>query len=561
MKYVHGLLCFLCSCTLLLSASTESLGQNNLATYDAIKFACAADSQHIGFAKEKDEEAHKLTNAMNGLFLSEGMTKESFTFEQMLTYLDKGYAINKEKKLGLKGPKVTSFIALGAGADYKALNSICQAILITKSQEKINGYAETFEFPPYSANLTAAKGAKVSSEIKQHVSRWTTQYPIYFTTYVNKTGYYAVEIEYSKNKEKTSNAPLKVYAATGLDKESLAKASQISEVIPSTADKSWTTFKSHEFGLLYLEAGKKYYLMLADAKMNSENKKEVMALHKLKLKGAIGKLLPKPYDDSFDALSHACRIDGYDFTAYLDEYSKEEQAERLQSFAGRFSGLFIKAGVTNKNITREQMLSYKDKGFKKYLAENKVGYGDGLNVYEYIAMGAGFNLKKLEKICAVLNSARRENYRDGYSITLRFPAATAHLDFTKGARYAHEGRDPAHVSNWMSNYPVIFKTYIDETGEYEVEINYSKSQKSTSNSPLFVYAIKGDRNSPKSGDVFVKAKIPATANNWSTYKKLNLGKLRLQAGNFYTFYLADDEINKKRKKNVMALHEMTMRLK
>ncbi len=563
MKYIffNGLLCFFSSCALLLSAPTETLGQSNLATYDAIKHACATDSQSIGLAKEKDKEARKLTDAMNGLFLSAGITKESFTFEQMLTYLDKGYAINKEKKLGLKGPKVISFIAAGADGDYKALDSICPPILLTSLKKNSESYPEVIEFPPRSANLTTAKDATVSTITKEHVSKWRAQYPIHFVAYVNKTGDYEVEIEYSKNKAHTSSAPLKIYATTGLDKKSLEKASQLSEKVASTADKSWKTFRTSSLGLLRLEAGKKYYLLLTDTETSSKNKKEVMALHKLKLKGPLRELDTKPYNDSHRALSHACIMDSHDLSTFLHELSKEEQAKRLAAYAGHLSGLFIKAGVTNKNITSKQMLSYYDKGTEKFFKEKKVEYGDGLFVYGYVALAAGFNLEKLEKMCERLTGGRRYDHLEGYSIRIEFPAQHAHLQFTKGAVVRSVDGSPEHVSHWMSGSPVIFKTYIDRTGDYEVEIAYSKSEKGTSTSPLRVYAIKGDRNSPKSGDAVIKAKVPATAKNWKTYKKRTLGKLRLEAGNFYTFYLADDEIKKKKKKNVMALQEMVVRLK
>ncbi len=555
---------FLCSFALFLHAVPYALGKSHFITYDAISSACGADIQRAYFAKEDKKESDKLANDINLLFLTAGVIKEAFSSEQIHTYLSAGHKINKEKNQGLNDSHIAPFIALGANVNYKPVDALCKQLSRIKFHKNKDGYAEVFEIPAQNAVLNRAKDARIDLSTKEHVSRWKAQYPIHFEIYVNETGLYELEIEYNKNKEKTSNAPLRVYAATGLDKASLANASQISDEIPSTADNSWDIYRNRTVGLLRFEAGKKYYLVFADTNMDSKKNqtKEVISLHKLWLKGAIKDTKAQEFDLSYDGLSGACIIDYHDLTTFVQELSKEKQVVRLAQRAGQLSGLYRTAGVTKKSINSQQMLDYNAKGFKIYSTGKDLDYGDGLMVHEYVALALGFDLKKIEETCNKLRSVRRYNHSEGYNIYMLFRAQSAYIKLTKGAKIKQEiNKEPTHVSNWMSGYPVIFKAYIDKTGEYEVEIKYSKSQQYTSTSPLRVYAVKGDRNSPNSNDVYLTAKIPHTAQDWKTYKKLTLGKLHLEANNFYTFYLADEEIKTKKDKNVMALQEMVVRLK
>ncbi len=277
---------FLCVCVLLVNGNAHAAPKSNPMTYTELYWACIKDGYSIYLAEENGKkDTDSLAATMSTLLIAAGVTNKSFTYEQMRAYLKKGHKIDRDKNLELDTEMLYPYLALGANLNYKAVDYFCEETIPSISKKNdIKGYDDVFEFSAFAAVLTAAKGARIAKGKKNHVSRWMSQYPIHFVAFVDKSGTYEVEIVYSKNKARTVKPWVQVYASEGLDKKSLAKAQQFTATIYSTAKNNWKNYHARTLGKFKLEAGKKYYIVFAATEKNRNKKKEIMALHMLRLK-------------------------------------------------------------------------------------------------------------------------------------------------------------------------------------------------------------------------------------------------------------------------------------
>ncbi len=289
-RVFYSLINFFCVCSVMLHLGTETFAKSNPPTHRTIHYACISDAYSIDIAlQEKDtseERLNELFYNLNALFLAAGVIKKPFSPVQLHAFYHRGLGSSVDLDTEVLYP----YIALGADFNADPIDELCNNIRSTtikrfhqgyENDVNVKGYDTVIEFPSYTALLKNTKGARIYENTKEHVSQWFSGYPVVFMVFVNESGTYEVEIEYSKHSSQTSKSPVNVYLAdtVSVDKKHV----QFSAKVPGTA-KHWETYKKLTLGKLHLEAGKKYYIMLADAEIQKNKKKNVMALHMLRLK-------------------------------------------------------------------------------------------------------------------------------------------------------------------------------------------------------------------------------------------------------------------------------------
>ncbi len=253
--------------------------------------------------------------------------------------------------------------------------------------------------------------------------------------------------------------------------------------------------------------------------------------------------IPKSNALSASDLYNLCIADGFT----LDT---AEENGRLDEFFRDMNNMFLYTHATNKKYSTKQMKAFLDKGME--MADD---YED---LYVYIALGGGFDLKYTDTIRYMLS--RLYETRNDYAKNIIISPYDVDLTYSKEAKI-EENFDPVNIGFWRTNTPIIFPFYVDETGNYKISINYSKRDVNGSRAPVQMYVFNAmpknfSAKTLDSRDYF-PFDLPNTG-TWSNYVEKEVGNISLKKNNTYFMVLRDHDTDPKR--CTMNLRNITLRI-
>ncbi len=238
--------------------------------------------------------------------------------------------------------------------------------------------------------------------------------------------------------------------------------------------------------------------------------------------------IPKSSAFSAKDLSAVCGADGF-------TQMRAEETGRLDEFYENINKLLLYTDATDKKYSAKEIKKLLDKGWEE---------ADDERLFVSVALGAGIDITNIERVCYMLD---RQNDLDDYAKNIVLGPYDADLTYSKKA-LVEEKFDPVNIGFWHSNTSVIFPLYIDETGEYEISVNYSKRDKNGSREPLELY-ILGEIPKNFSDDMLLNSNnftfysdfyIPLpTTGTWSNYVNEILTYIDLKKDNTYYLVLRD----------------------
>ncbi len=263
----------------------------------------------------------------------------------------------------------------------------------------------------------------------------------------------------------------------------------------------------------------------------------------------------KSYAITFSNIYSACWKDNFDYGYGC--LSPDQSVENCDNVFNSMSPLFMSFDLIQKPFSPKQARKDYEKGLKLMQAK-KYGSADSSQVHAALAIGAGLEYDFITEACQKISQVRLLTEGIGsYDTVFEYKPYTAFLEATKGATVEHYNNEN-YIANWREGNAVVFMVYVNETGNYEVEIEYSKNAQESTSLPLLVLASEDlsnkAHNTPK-----ISAVVPNTGNNWKTYKKFTLGKLRLEVGKQYILMLMNAKKEEHNRKVTMNLR--TLRLK
>ncbi len=95
---------------------------------------------------------------------------------------------------------------------------------------------------------------------------------------------------------------------------------------------------------------------------------------------------------------------------------------------------------------------------------------------------------------------------------------------------------PYNLGGWRTDNTVAFPLEIKESGEYIVNIYYSKDKSVGSTGELRIGGVSDLSINLQAYD-YIDVNVPFTGNSWSTYKTTVLGSLKLPQGKVYLVFM------------------------
>ncbi len=117
-----------------------------------------------------------------------------------------------------------------------------------------------------------------------------------------------------------------------------------------------------------------------------------------------------------------------------------------------------------------------------------------------------------------------------------------HADFSFASGVIVEPYAPPYnIGGWNTSSEIIFPLQLEEEAVYTVSLLYSKQASDGSEAPLRVEVLQDKLGVAEGEKAAFSVDIPSTGPDWSTYKELHIGEIRLPAGKSFLFFKDAEE--------------------